>query len=62
MNNESKGMFFGLLGVASFGLTLPAIRYIIDFFDPIFIGLGRAVVAAVVAPLLLLHFQCLKLN
>ena len=54
MSNESKGMFFGLLGVFSFALTLPAIRYIIDFFDPIFIGLGRAVVAAVVASLLLL--------
>lgn len=49
MNRESKGMLFGLLGVTSFALTLPAIRYIIDYFDPIFIGLGRAIVAAIVA-------------
>lgn len=49
MNRESKGMLFGLLGVTSFALTLPVIRYIIDYFDPIFIGLGRAIVAAIVA-------------
>ena len=53
MRNESRGMLFGILGVTSFALTLPAIRYIIDFFDPVFIGLGRAVVAAIVAAFLL---------
>ena len=54
MSNESKGMLLGLLGVIAFGLTLPATRYVITYFDPIFIGLGRAVVAAVVAILLLI--------
>ncbi|MCP3674584.1 MAG: DMT family transporter [Gammaproteobacteria bacterium] len=55
MSNESKGMLLGILGVIFFGLTLPATRYIITYFDPIFIGLGRAVVASFFA-LLLLYF------
>ncbi len=54
LEKESKGMLLGIFGVISFGLTLPATRYIIEYFDPIFIGLGRAVVAAVFAALLLI--------
>ena len=54
MSDESKGMFLGLVGVASFGLTLPATRFIIPYFEPVFIGLGRAVIASVVAALLLI--------
>jgi drug/metabolite transporter (DMT)-like permease len=53
MNNETKGMIFGLLGVTAFGLTLPATRFAVAYLDPVFIGLGRAVVAAVVAAVLL---------
>lgn len=53
MNNESKGLVFGLIGVTLFGLTLPATRYVIDYLDPIFIGLGRAVLAAFIAAILL---------
>ena len=48
MSNELKGMILGFLGVAAFGLTLPATRFIVPYFDPIFIGLGRAVIASVV--------------
>ena len=54
MTNESKGMLLGLLGVVSFGLTLPATRFVVPYFDPVFIGLGRAVPAALVAAMLLL--------
>jgi len=54
MNNESKGMLFGLLGVLSFSLTLPATRFVIPYLDPIFIGLGRAVIAATFAAVLLM--------
>ena len=53
MNDESKGMIFGVLGVVSFGLTLPATRFIIPYFEPVFISLGRAVVASLVAAILL---------
>lgn len=52
-SDETRGMILGTLGVTAFGLTLPATRFIIDWFDPVFIGLGRAVVAAVVAGILL---------
>ena len=54
MSDESKGMFLGLVGVISFGLTLPATRFIIPYFEPVFIGLGRAVIASFVAALLLI--------
>ena len=33
MSDESKGMFLGLVGVVSFGLTLPATRFIIPYFS-----------------------------
>ncbi|MCS5553093.1 MAG: DMT family transporter [SAR324 cluster bacterium] len=54
MSNESKGMILGFLGVVAFGLTLPATRFIVPYFEPIFIGLGRAVMASVVAALILI--------
>lgn len=53
-NDETKGVIFGLLGVTAFSLTLPATRFIVPYLDPLFIGLGRAVIAALVAGLLLL--------
>lgn len=57
MKNETKGMILGLLGVSAFGLTLPATRVVIPYLDPIFIGLGRAVLAAIFAALFLLWFR-----
>lgn len=54
MSNEFKGSLWGLLGVTAFAFTLPATRFVVPFFDPLFVGLGRAVVAAVIAALLLL--------
>ncbi|ADE16802.1 protein of unknown function DUF6 transmembrane [Nitrosococcus halophilus Nc 4] len=54
MNHETKGLILGFLGVTAFGLTLPATRFVVPYFDPLFIGLGRAVVAALVAGVLLL--------
>jgi len=54
MGNETKGMILGILGVICFGLTLPATRFVISFFDPIFIGLGRAVIASLIAVLFLI--------
>jgi drug/metabolite transporter (DMT)-like permease len=43
----------GLLGVLGFSFTLPATRVAVDELDPVFIGLGRAAVAAVPAAVLL---------
>ncbi len=53
----NKGMLYGLLGVILFSLTLPVTRLIIPYLDPVFIGLGRSVVAALVAILILLIFK-----
>lgn len=57
MQNENKGMLLGFIAVCAFGLTLPATRLAANYFDPIFIGLGRASLAAVVAAILLLIFK-----
>ena len=54
MSNESKGMILGFLGVVAFGLTLPATRFVVPYFDPVFIGLGRAVIASVIAAFILI--------
>jgi drug/metabolite transporter (DMT)-like permease len=47
------GYLLGLLGVASFSLTLPATRLAVAALDPVFVGLGRAVVAAALAAIVL---------
>ena len=53
----NQGMILGFIAVAIFSLTLPVTRQIIPYFDPIFIGLGRSVVAALVALPILLIFK-----
>jgi len=57
MKNETKGMILGTIGVSAFGLTLPATRVIVPYLDPIFIGLGRAILAAAFAAIFLLWFR-----
>jgi drug/metabolite transporter (DMT)-like permease len=53
MKQQSEGMLLGLLAVSAFGLTLPATRHIVPYFDPVFIGLGRAGLAGIIAAILL---------
>lgn len=57
MTDETKGMLYGILGVVAFGLSLPFTRVVVPYLDPIFIGTGRAVVAAVVSIVILLWFK-----
>jgi drug/metabolite transporter (DMT)-like permease len=57
MKYELKGMLLGFLGIAIFSLTLPATRFITPYFDPLFIGLGRASAAAIIAAILLIVFK-----
>lgn len=45
----SQGYLLGLLGVIAFSGTLPATRAAVAYLDPVFVGLGRALVAAVLA-------------
>ncbi len=52
--NESLGYLFGLLGVLAFSLTLPATRIAVAMMHPAVVGLGRAILAALVAGLILL--------
>lgn len=54
MKAETTGMLLGFIGVVIFSLTLPATRHIASYFDPLFIGLGRASVAAIIAAVILL--------
>jgi drug/metabolite transporter (DMT)-like permease len=50
---EGAGLAFGLLGVACFSVTLPATRLAVASLDATFVGLGRALVAALLSVLLL---------
>ncbi|MFM1651133.1 DMT family transporter [Brevibacillus sp. B_LB10_24] len=50
---EGLGMFYGLLGVVGFSLSLPTTRVAVEYFNPTVTGLGRALVAAVLAGLVL---------
>jgi drug/metabolite transporter (DMT)-like permease len=48
-HDETRGMLFGLAGVALFSLTLPMTRMAVAELDPLFVALARAVGAAVLA-------------
>lgn len=50
---RSHGIGWGLAGVAAFSLTLPATRIAVAALDPVFVGIGRAVVAALLAAIVL---------
>ena len=56
-SNERRGLLLGAIGVIIFGLTLPATRLAVAELDPVFVGLGRAVVAAIPAAIALLLTQ-----
>ncbi|WP_090823852.1 DMT family transporter [Arthrobacter sp. yr096] len=49
----STGIWWGLLGVVAFSFTVPLTRVAVEGMSPLFIGAGRAVVAAVLAALAL---------
>ncbi len=51
--DEARGLAWGFLGVALFSLTLPATRAAVAHLDPVFVALGRALLAAACAALVL---------
>ncbi|MDZ4261220.1 MAG: DMT family transporter [Pseudomonadota bacterium] len=53
VSRDTLGMLLGILGVAGFSVTLPATRVAVHYLDPLTVGLGRALVAAVGAALML---------
>jgi drug/metabolite transporter (DMT)-like permease len=46
LGKETIGVIYGFVGVLIFSLTLPATRMAVTGFDPVFVGLGRALIAA----------------
>ena len=55
--SETLGFFYGIVAVAAFSLTLPLTRVAVAELDPVFVGLGRSIVAAGLALLLLLFYR-----
>ncbi|MDY7561707.1 DMT family transporter [Pseudomonas sp. CCC3.2] len=53
-SRENTGMALGLIGVIIFSLTLPMTRIVVQEVNPLLNGLGRALLAAIPAALLLL--------
>ncbi|HYG38035.1 MAG TPA: DMT family transporter [Cytophagales bacterium] len=51
---ELAGILYGLIGIAGFSLTLPATKISVQYLNPVFVGFGRAIVAAILALILLL--------
>jgi drug/metabolite transporter (DMT)-like permease len=49
LNSETIGLIYGFLGVVGFSLTLPATRAAVIDLDPLFVGLGRGLVAGILA-------------
>jgi len=47
--DETMGMLLGLIGVAIFSLTLPFTRMAVAELHPLFVAMGRAVIAATLA-------------
>jgi drug/metabolite transporter (DMT)-like permease len=53
MPSSRSGLVLGFVGVLAFSFTLPLTRIAVGGFSPLFIGSGRAVVAALLAALVL---------
>jgi drug/metabolite transporter (DMT)-like permease len=53
INPETLGLVYGFLGVLGFSLTLPTTRLAVAEMSPIVVGLGRAVVAALLSMIVL---------
>jgi len=53
LSSDSLGLILGILAVAGFSVTLPATRVAIIYLDPMIVGLGRALIAAFFAGMLL---------
>ncbi|GAA0338788.1 DMT family transporter [Oceanobacillus oncorhynchi subsp. oncorhynchi] len=52
--NHLSGFVWGMLGVLCFSLTLPATNVAVQYFNSIFVGLGRTIPASLLAVLFLI--------
>lgn len=53
LSHQNQGLLYGLLGVIGFSLTPPGTHLAVEHLAPAFVGLGRAVVAGVLAACIL---------
>ena len=59
---EREGLMLGFIGVVIFSITLPATRIAVTHLDPIFVGLGRSLLAAVPAAAFLVAIRAPRPN
>ncbi len=52
-HRNTPALLMGTLAVAGFSVTLPATRVAVTYLDPLMVGLGRSIVAAMIAGVLL---------
>jgi drug/metabolite transporter (DMT)-like permease len=57
VTRETLGLLLGLVGVVIFGGTLPATRLAVAAFDPVFVTVGRASAAGLLAALTLIALR-----
>ncbi len=58
MTDENRGILFGMLAITLFGFSLPLLRIIVPYLNPVFVGFGRAVMAGILAiPILIISKQ-----
>jgi drug/metabolite transporter (DMT)-like permease len=53
VSRDREGLLLGLIGVTMFSLSLPVTREAVPYFGPVITGVGRAMVAALLAALVL---------
>lgn len=53
----TDGVLLGLIGVVIFGLTLPMTRIAVAELDPVFVGIGRALISAALAVVFLVSLR-----
>ncbi len=53
--SETRGLLMGALGILGFSLTLPMTRIAVAEFDPVIVGMGRALISATLAAFMLWH-------
>ncbi|KEZ53159.1 DMT family transporter [Metabacillus indicus] len=54
MEQEKMGLLLGLTGVICFSLTLPATGIAVEYFSTTIVGLGRTIIASILAGVILL--------
>ena len=59
---EKLGLLYGILGMVGFSLTLPATRVSVEYFGTTAVGLGRGLLAGLLAILLVLIFRLPRPN